>query len=444
MRHIGHRESNTAIDTTSLFHSDKAKNERNSVQKGEIQQIVQLNPEFEQNFLGALKKYLPSLFPLVSQDIATQPFPAIPESRKRSRDEEAQEVVSTKRQRTEADKDRQKNKAISHLETEFLYDPFPDAARIQALSEFTCLEVSFVVEWFKCKNQDKAIDDSRNDPSRLPDETPLPADELAQKDQETSSLTGLNLNQRWMKYLRESNKASQKNRPEACSSPEEVLAKHFPASGMDVSKPYSCTEEGCLMKFKTKCDWRRHEETHYPQSEFICLLKPECKSKKFPRKDKFLEHLKKFHDDETYLPEMKDWQQPIATNTTFGCPRCDQKFPTWLERCIHITTIMDECKNAIMKDHRIILEVTPAPNDADNSSQQHSQTAAEDVSMTEDDHDASMDQNSVVKLGLSQNRDDGCDKAALYYLKKLHSAKAHSMASHKIGLLCSLLTLLLL
>lgn len=428
--HIRRKHDNRAIP---LCHS-KTKDNRNNVPQNENQQDVQSNPEFEQNFLGALKKYLPSLFPLVSQDATTQLIQPMPESRKRSRDEETQGMLNAKRQRTEADIDRQKNKAISHLETEFLFDPFPDAARLHALSVFTCLEIPFIVEWFKRKNQDAAVDDSRNGSSRLPNGTLPPVDQLAKKDQGTGNMTGLNLSQRWMKHLRESNHASQNNRLDTYESPEETLAKHFPASGMDVSKPYSCTEEGCLMKFKTKCDWRRHAETHYPQSEFICLLKPECKAKKFPRKDKFLEHLKKCHDDETYLPEMKDWQQPIAGNTIFACPHCNQKFSTWSDRCVHITTMMDECRKLIEKDHRIILRVSPAPNETDSSNQQHPQGNVEDVPMAEDDHDASTDQNSAAKLGLPQSRGDGCDRASSYHCQKRPFARMRFVASYEVGI----------
>jgi hypothetical protein len=78
--------------------------------------------------------------------------------------------------------------------------------------------------------------------------------------------------------------------PEAVHEIENDIIKHFHgiALNMDIYKPYSCTKESYFMKFKSKSDWRRHEETHYPQSGYVCLVTPACKCKIFPLKDKFL------------------------------------------------------------------------------------------------------------------------------------------------------------
>jgi hypothetical protein len=96
--------------------------------------------------------------------------------------------------------------------------------------------------------------------------------------------------------------------PAAVHEIENDIIKHFYgiALNMDIYKPYSCTKESYFMKFKSKSDWRRHEETHFLQSGYVCLVTPACKSKIFPRKDKFLEHLKRVHDHQQFVAQMKN------------------------------------------------------------------------------------------------------------------------------------------
>ena len=84
---------------------------------------------------------------------------------------------------------------------------------------------------------------------------------------------------------------------------ENDIMKHFHGItlNMDIYNRYSCTEGSYFMKFQVEKQLETKEETHYPQSGYVCLVTPACKSKIFPRKDKFLEHLKRVHDNQPFV-----------------------------------------------------------------------------------------------------------------------------------------------
>jgi hypothetical protein len=135
------------------------------------------------------------------------------------------------------------------------------------------------------------------------------------------------------------------------SGAESGILKHFSVIGpkMDIHKPFACTKETCSMKFKSRCDWKRHEETHYPQADYICQLTPECGSKAFHRKDKFLEHLKRCHDNHPYTPEMRTWQKPVTSVEAFRCSICGLDLNSWSERCEHVAKMAEECRQILLK-----------------------------------------------------------------------------------------------
>ncbi|KAF4636922.1 hypothetical protein G7Y89_g1153 [Cudoniella acicularis] len=145
------------------------------------------------------------------------------------------------------------------------------------------------------------------------------------------------------------------------------------------SKPpglYICTVPDCLRPFNRKGDWKRHEESHDPQTYWICMLgdpavqtsigwvcvfcnafKPnrneitlhlvknhkinECTNKvhenrKWGRKDKLKQHLQQVHKLEEGAVGWEPWQREARKKWAFGCGFCGGCFSTWEERLNHI------------------------------------------------------------------------------------------------------------
>jgi hypothetical protein len=377
---------------------------------------MQLDSGFEDLFLAAFEKHLPSLVPLLSTSSGKQPVETPSQNRKRSRDEELEESSISKRVRREED-DTVLNveKAISHLETEFLYNPHPTEKRKVALSVFTGLDIYAIDNWFEKKNSIVAVKEPRKPMGSGLGERLQQVEQVAVEENKTTGF----LEQGWLKHLRESAKrANPTNDVDPQGKVQESVAKHRSAMAlnMDVEKPFSCTKDGCSMKFKFKSDWKRHEEAHYPQVGFVCHLSAECKTKIFPRKDKFQEHLKKYHEDKAESVSVKDCERPITNDATFQCPICSRRFPSWTERCDHIAKMAEEGRRALMKQ-RIILRVRTdnKNNSQDLERQQNQQRLAEqELPANPDEHDASTDQNSVAKLGLPQSRGDDSDMPQEY------------------------------
>ncbi|PSN69590.1 hypothetical protein BS50DRAFT_291421 [Corynespora cassiicola Philippines] len=104
---------------------------------------------------------------------------------------------------------------------------------------------------------------------------------------------------------------------------------------------YHCTV-GCKRSFKSPADWRRHEETKYPQNFWFCNFcgDPEhpTVSHLFTRKDKFMDHLRKHNGpaDRKLLTTNK-----LKHVSGFRCPsRCGfcgtSDFQSWARRHDHI------------------------------------------------------------------------------------------------------------
>ncbi|MCJ1245017.1 hypothetical protein MMC30_002218 [Trapelia coarctata] len=110
----------------------------------------------------------------------------------------------------------------------------------------------------------------------------------------------------------------------------------------DISRPYPCTS-GCGKMFKTKDDWRRHDEINYPQKLWHCWL-PECASKPIDqrvsfRKEHFKVHLKPCHDQQNVgQQEIKASFLPIRSRFSKEClfHGCSQRLSTWKDRVDHL------------------------------------------------------------------------------------------------------------
>lgn len=143
-------------------------------------------------------------------------------------------------------------------------------------------------------------------------------------------------------------------------------------ANLEVLKEYECTYidmsgNYCPQRFKDKTDWKRHEEVHWPQSIWPCLLHeginivPTChvcnnwidmnqnlqqtghalcilappREKHCPnRKDKLKLHLKESHSVSAVL--LDSWQQPVYSPWKHQCGFCGESFTDWNLRCSHI------------------------------------------------------------------------------------------------------------
>ncbi|KAI9774249.1 MAG: hypothetical protein M1839_001751 [Geoglossum umbratile] len=149
-----------------------------------------------------------------------------------------------------------------------------------------------------------------------------------------------------------------------------------------IDRPYKCTY-GCGGDSQNKSDWKRHEETHEPQKEYICLLNTpgwiatpddpttiECQfcTKRFPassqpqmeshlstthlvarclstplshrtpfkRPDHLHQHLKTHHPSPRST-HWKTWNRPTATRKSgWGCGFCGAFLRSWAERVDHV------------------------------------------------------------------------------------------------------------
>ena len=135
-------------------------------------------------------------------------------------------------------------------------------------------------------------------------------------------------------------------------------------------KPYQCTFIGrgksyCLQTSKDYADWKRHEETHYPQKRWVCLIqgsnedrschecsgsidlvgqpvtithaaclkRPPRQGHFFPRRDKLLDHVRSKHLCEASIGT---WHQNISGDWKRQCGFCGEVFSEWESRCRHV------------------------------------------------------------------------------------------------------------
>jgi serine/threonine protein kinase len=135
-------------------------------------------------------------------------------------------------------------------------------------------------------------------------------------------------------------------------------------------KPYQCTFIGrgksyCLQTSKDYADWKRHEETHYPQKRWVCLIqgsnedrschecsggidlvgqpvtithttclkRPPRQGHFFPRRDKLLDHVRSKHLCEASIGT---WHQNVSGDWKRQRGFCGEMFSEWESRCRHV------------------------------------------------------------------------------------------------------------
>jgi serine/threonine protein kinase len=138
----------------------------------------------------------------------------------------------------------------------------------------------------------------------------------------------------------------------------------------NAQKPYQCTRidsnvQYCLREFNNSTDWKRHEETHWPQRQWECLIQGSdptvschicsnnidllghqlvndhagCvgrtfrKGHSFPRKDKLMLHVKTCHG---WVANVDNWYQDVTSDWKRQCGFCGSMFLTWEARCEHV------------------------------------------------------------------------------------------------------------
>lgn len=110
-------------------------------------------------------------------------------------------------------------------------------------------------------------------------------------------------------------------------------------------RTYQCTHISnnnfCSTELSTLTDWKRHEESHYPQKQWICLRngadgRSPCTRKDHPfsRKDHLQQHLKMVHKEPR--TNINSWYQTIKSDWKKRCGFCGAIFEDWDARCEHV------------------------------------------------------------------------------------------------------------
>jgi serine/threonine protein kinase len=144
------------------------------------------------------------------------------------------------------------------------------------------------------------------------------------------------------------------------------------------SKPYQCTHidsngKYCLREFSNFTDWKRHEETHWPQKRWECLIQESTischvcsgnidlvgeqlvnhhagcrgtyrRGHYFARKDKLQLHVKSHHHCEA---NVDTWYANVPSDWKKQCGFCGARFTEWNARCEHVGQHFMEGKRMI-------------------------------------------------------------------------------------------------
>ena len=136
----------------------------------------------------------------------------------------------------------------------------------------------------------------------------------------------------------------------------------------DNNKPFQCTLK-CGKKFRTRDDWKRHEEVNWPQEGWVCDLpasaviagvrtctqcetpnpqmghgethkKAACSDRPFPRvfhrKDHFSQHFRKVHPHVPWEDYERSSHFSVDSNFPRRCGFCTHTFLHWKDRVEHI------------------------------------------------------------------------------------------------------------
>ncbi|KAI9766842.1 MAG: hypothetical protein M1839_004765 [Geoglossum umbratile] len=223
--------------------------------------------------------------------------------------------------------------------------PYPTSKEKQALAELSKLTYDQVQNWFNNNRWHKLAN------LQCGFSTPFPSADSGFQITTTSS---------------HATSSSQRGTRRHC-----LVADTELSAGRDPYKPLQCTF-GCPNAFATKSDFDRHEKIHCPQEEWICCYglpyvfaeqglkcafcdeigvgpdhvngEHNCKPcidmpafrRTFKRKDKFLEHLAKKHNQSFLTPGLESWCRPIANEFRRQCGFCGEELETWSKRIDHI------------------------------------------------------------------------------------------------------------
>ena len=112
-------------------------------------------------------------------------------------------------------------------------------------------------------------------------------------------------------------------------------------------RTFSCTlEHGCRRSFAKKGDWKRHENTHYPQEIWLCshetcTSKP-IKHKTFLRRDRFAQHYRDAHGNGNNIPIVAADSYRLAVHGSKWPRKCPfqecpkSNFPSFDDRLEHV------------------------------------------------------------------------------------------------------------
>ena len=194
---------------------------------------------------------------------------------------------------------------------------------------------------------------------------------------------------RWFRKVETQNSTKRSTTDSAYQSHTNPLSdEHIPKKKRKIdardessSKPYQCTHidsngKYCLHEFGNSTDWKRHEETHWPQKRWKCLIQgsnstvschicsgsidlagqqlinhhARCvsmthrKGHSFLRKDKLKDHVKTCHD---CMANIDTWYEDVVSDWKRQCGFCGSMFTEWDTRCEHVGQHFMEGKRMI-------------------------------------------------------------------------------------------------
>ncbi|CZR50941.1 uncharacterized protein PAC_00815 [Phialocephala subalpina] len=230
-------------------------------------------------------------------------------------------------------------------------------------------------------------------------------------------------------------------------------------------KVYQCTHisntgRRCPQESSNFTDWKRHEETHWPQRRWECLIEgsypdiachvcgeyidmnieqsqhnhAECfghmprKGHEFPRKDKLVPHVREEHG---YTPKVDSWHYPIPSHWKSLCGFCGlQSFSNWDDRCDHVGKHFTEGKRMVpdWRDPWPIEEVSDAA-DEDNDDDEDGDGPGHNDGPSDRDAEGEDDPDHGPQSDRNQNSSSG-DANQTYNTGSEHG---HQDSSHTHG-----------
>jgi hypothetical protein len=262
----------------------------------------------------------------------------------------------------ESSSDRRPKDAYRQLEINYVYLPYPSEVQKQALAIVVSLSYNQVREFYDMKHSRMLVsagDRAQSDENRgLLEIQTLTKEDILFSDNRLSDSAYYTCSSSESSATPKRAKVHEHG-PVASASKEQpikslrgqrktTLKKPPPNSQTaEPPKPFQCTWSGCCLRFRSKRDWRRHEEqVHCLQWTWTCPVpvvtnrqnpnKAIC-GRVFKRDDKFRDHIRDDHGC-TVGSMVEDTRQPLFPASPFRkeCGFCGEKLPTWQYRSGHI------------------------------------------------------------------------------------------------------------